>query len=55
MSEVAPSAYATIPQNARRAAGIRYEIDPDVLEYARREAASGGIPGGEQAELPWDA
>ncbi len=34
--------------------GIRYEIDPDFLEYARREAASGGISGGEQAELPWD-
>ena len=35
--------------------GIRYEIDPDFLEYARRAATcgdiSGGIPAGEQAEL----
>ena len=39
--------------------GIRYEIDPDVLEYARRATVcggvSGGISGGEQAELPWEA
>ena len=35
--------------------GIGHEIDADFLEYTRREAASGGIPGGEQAELPWDA
>ena len=39
--------------------GIRYEIDPDFLEYARRDAACGGISGGisagEQAELPWEA
>ena len=39
--------------------GIRYEIDPDFLEYARRAAAcagvSGRIPAGEQAELPWEA
>ena len=34
--------------------GIGHEIDADFLEYPRREAASGGIPGGEQAELPWD-
>ena len=39
--------------------GIRYEIAPDFLEYARRDAAcggvSGGIPAGEQAELTWEA
>ena len=39
--------------------GIRYEIDPDFLEYARRDAACGGVSGGisagEQAELPWEA
>ena len=39
--------------------GIRYKIDPDFLEYARRAAAfagvSGRIPAGEQAELPWEA
>ena len=26
--------------------GIRYEINPDFLEYARREAACGGVPEG---------
>ena len=39
--------------------GIRYETDPDFLEYARRAAACagvcGGISAGEQAELPWEA
>jgi len=39
--------------------GIRYEIAPDFLEYARRDAACGGVSGGisagEQAELPWEA